>query len=118
MRQTCSRPAKAWSMLHKNIITKGSSKMGRGMAVESWCSNQATFMKGSGQMVRKTEEESIMTLRSNSAMKESGRMGKEKDSDTFISTITALFKELFLKTTKMDKGLKNCITEIHTEGNT
>lgn len=88
------------------------------MEAGSWSRNQATFMKDNGQMVRKTEEESIMMLRSNSAMKESGKMGKEKDLDTFILTITALTKGLFKRITSMGKESKSYIMEIHIKGST
>lgn len=92
--------------------------MERGTEVGSWFNNQATFMKDNGQMVRKMEEEIIMMLQLNSVMKESGRMGKEKDSDTFILTITALTKGLFLKIISKGKVSKSCIMEIHSKGNT
>lgn len=118
MRQTCSKLEKVYSTLHRSITTKASFKMERGTEAVSWFNNQATFMKDNGQMVRKMEEESIMMLRSNSVMKESGRMGKNKDSDTYILTITALTKGLFLKIISKGKASKNCIMEIHSKGST
>lgn len=75
-------------------------------------------MKDSGQMVKKMEEGSITMLQSNSVMKESGKMGKEKDLDTFILTTTALTKELFLRIISTGKESKSCIMEIRIKGST
>lgn len=75
-------------------------------------------MKDSGQMGKRMEEGSIMMLQSNSAMKESGKMVREKDLDIFILKITISLKELFKRITKMDLASKSCIMVIRTKVNT
>ena len=83
------------------------------MELELWFLKMAVFMKVSGWMDKKMEEENFRTNNLSTTIRVNGKKERKKDLGTFKLMIIAFSKELSRIIIVQDSELKNLLLEIH-----